>query len=183
VSDLPPETPPHPTGTSTGGRPVRRDQLLPVLHEPRRGAARARSHYRFRKSGTDYFCESSMKWMSGGAKRQCDRALGAAPGRLRQRHGDPLPRRRLGVRPAGWRRERARAALPFRSAINCAAAESGFFILVWLKDGVRLHAVRLWRLYDPRAGTSPGYASGAGNLQLSASNKTWPRGGWASPGR
>ena len=31
---------------------------------------------RFRKSGTEYIRESGMKRMSGGAKRQCDRALG-----------------------------------------------------------------------------------------------------------
>ena len=33
--------------------------------------------------------------------------------------------------------------------------------------------------FEQGGGTSPGFASGAGNLQLSASNKTWPRGGWA----
>jgi hypothetical protein len=36
---------------------------------------RIRSHCRFRNSGTEYDRESGMKWMRGGTKRQCDRAL------------------------------------------------------------------------------------------------------------
>jgi hypothetical protein len=36
---------------------------------------RVQSHCRFRKRGTEYVSESGIKWMSGGAKRQCDRAL------------------------------------------------------------------------------------------------------------
>jgi hypothetical protein len=34
-----------------------------------------RSHCRFRNRGTEYVSTSGMKWMSGGTKRQCDRAL------------------------------------------------------------------------------------------------------------
>jgi hypothetical protein len=37
--------------------------------------ARARSHCRFGKRDTDSLSESSVKWISGGAKRQCDRTL------------------------------------------------------------------------------------------------------------
>ena len=43
------------------------------------GVLRVRSHHRFRNRGTDYVSESGMKWMSGGTKRQCDRALGVLP--------------------------------------------------------------------------------------------------------
>jgi hypothetical protein len=41
------------------------------------GAPRVRSDCRFGSRGTDYFSEYDMKWISGGTKRQCDRALGA----------------------------------------------------------------------------------------------------------
>jgi hypothetical protein len=34
-----------------------------------------RSRCRFRNRGTEYVSESGMKWMGGGTKRQCDRAL------------------------------------------------------------------------------------------------------------
>jgi hypothetical protein len=47
-----------------------------TLHSGAGGPPRVRSHCRFRNRGTDYISESGMKWMSGGAKRQCDRALG-----------------------------------------------------------------------------------------------------------
>jgi hypothetical protein len=40
-------------------------------------APRVRSHCRFRNRGTDYLSTSCMKWMSGNAKRRCDRALSA----------------------------------------------------------------------------------------------------------
>ena len=36
---------------------------------------RVRSHCRFKNRGTEYVSESVMKWMSGGTKRECDRAL------------------------------------------------------------------------------------------------------------
>ena len=36
---------------------------------------RVRSHCRFRNRGTEYVSEFGIKWLSGGAKRQCDRAL------------------------------------------------------------------------------------------------------------
>jgi hypothetical protein len=36
---------------------------------------RIRSHYRFRNRDAEYVSESCIKWMSGGTKRQCDRAL------------------------------------------------------------------------------------------------------------
>jgi hypothetical protein len=42
---------------------------------------RVRSHCRFRKRGTEYASESGMNWTSGGAKRECDRAL-ALPQRV-----------------------------------------------------------------------------------------------------
>jgi hypothetical protein len=45
----------------------------------RGGAGRVRSHCHFRNEGTEYVSESGIKWMSSGAKRQCDRALGAGP--------------------------------------------------------------------------------------------------------
>jgi hypothetical protein len=47
---------------------------------PLGGPGRARSHCRFRNRGTEYVSESSMKWMSGGTKRQCDRTLPRARG-------------------------------------------------------------------------------------------------------
>jgi hypothetical protein len=37
-----------------------------------------RSHCRFRNRSTEYVSESGMKWMSGGTKRQCGRALAPA---------------------------------------------------------------------------------------------------------
>jgi hypothetical protein len=42
----------------------------PVVLPPR-----VRSHCRFRNKDTEYVRGSSIEWMSGGAKRQCDRAL------------------------------------------------------------------------------------------------------------
>ena len=36
---------------------------------------RVRSHCRFRNRGTEYVSGSCIKWIGGGAKRQCDRAL------------------------------------------------------------------------------------------------------------
>ena len=36
---------------------------------------RVRSHSRFRYKAIDYLSESGMRWMSGSAKRQCDRTL------------------------------------------------------------------------------------------------------------
>ena len=47
------------------------------------GGGRVRSHCRFRKRGPEYVSEYGMKWMSGGAERQCDRALGGGPPRWR----------------------------------------------------------------------------------------------------
>jgi hypothetical protein len=47
-------------------------------HQRRRAPGlvpRVRSHCRFRSRGTEYVSESGMKWISGGTKRQCDRAL------------------------------------------------------------------------------------------------------------
>jgi hypothetical protein len=41
--------------------------------------ARVRSHRRFRNRGTEYVSESGIEWMSGGTKRQCDRALVGEP--------------------------------------------------------------------------------------------------------
>jgi hypothetical protein len=48
-----------------------------------------RSHCRFRSRGTEYVRESGMKWMSGGAKRQCGRAQTVPIGRRSPRllHG------------------------------------------------------------------------------------------------
>ena len=63
--------------------------------------ARVRSHCRFRNRGPKYFSESGMKWMSGSAKRQCDRALcptradlvgsNAAARSSRAAEGQPVP--------------------------------------------------------------------------------------------
>jgi hypothetical protein len=54
-----------------------------------RARRRARSNCQFRNRGTDYISESGMKWMSGGARRQCDRALA----RCRRGRAQPLLRR------------------------------------------------------------------------------------------
>jgi hypothetical protein len=57
-----------------------------------------RLHFRFRNRGTDSFRESGMKWASGSAKRQCDRAVPAGPSRFDEddeREGDV---RRVGPR-------------------------------------------------------------------------------------
>jgi hypothetical protein len=57
-------------------RPQRAEHLL---HRDARAVVvdlrRVRSHCRFRNRGTEYVTESGMKWMSGGAKRQCGRVL------------------------------------------------------------------------------------------------------------
>ena len=37
--------------------------------------SRVRPHCHFRNRRTEYISESGMKWISGGTKRQCDRAL------------------------------------------------------------------------------------------------------------
>jgi hypothetical protein len=47
---------------------------------------------RFRDRGTEYVRESGMKWMSGGARRQCEASPRADPG---QRRVQPLRGRRL----------------------------------------------------------------------------------------
>ena len=47
-------------------------------HKRELGRARVRSHCRFIHRGTESIRKSGMMWMSGGAKRQCDRALGRA---------------------------------------------------------------------------------------------------------
>jgi hypothetical protein len=41
------------------------------------GAPGVRSHGRLRNRGTEYASGSGVKWVRGGAKRRCDRALGA----------------------------------------------------------------------------------------------------------
>jgi hypothetical protein len=56
----------------------------------RRGRPGVRSHCRFRNRGTEYVSEYGIKWISGGAKRQCDRALGR-PGRRGARPPAPRP--------------------------------------------------------------------------------------------
>jgi hypothetical protein len=51
--------------------------------------ARRRARSNCRNRGTDYISESGMKWISGGARRQCDRALA----RRRRGRAQPLLRR------------------------------------------------------------------------------------------
>jgi hypothetical protein len=57
------------------GRPLR--AVVPSSHEVccENIYGRVRSHCRFGNRGTEYVSESVMKRMSGGTKRQCDRAL------------------------------------------------------------------------------------------------------------
>jgi hypothetical protein len=50
--------------------------LLRYLPRPVRGDRRIWSHCRFKSSGIEYVSESGIAGMSGGATRQCDRALG-----------------------------------------------------------------------------------------------------------
>jgi hypothetical protein len=57
----------------------------------RRCAARVRPHCRFRNRGTEYVSDSGAKWMSSSTRRQCDRALCAAP-RPQAEAGDGLTR-------------------------------------------------------------------------------------------
>ena len=65
---------------------------------PRPAVPRVRSYCHFRNRYTEYVSYSGMKWMSGGAKRQCDRALAAlSPGdwiRVARPKSDSLSRRR-----------------------------------------------------------------------------------------
>jgi hypothetical protein len=66
-----------------GRRPLPPDNGGPAAVRARRSPGlralgRVRSHCRFRYRGNQYVSESCMKSVSGGAKRQCDRAL--APG-------------------------------------------------------------------------------------------------------
>ena len=49
--------------------------LTVSARSPRWCPPKVRSHCRFRNRGTKYVSESGMKRMSGGTKRQCDRAL------------------------------------------------------------------------------------------------------------
>ena len=51
------------------------------------GCGRVRSHCRFRYRATEYVRKSGVKWMSGGATRQRDRA----PGRGRERRVSRRP--------------------------------------------------------------------------------------------
>ena len=53
---------------------ARRPSMLFIAQTPQ-NAPGFRSHCRFRNRGTEYVSKSGMKWMSGGAKRQCGRAL------------------------------------------------------------------------------------------------------------
>ena len=67
--------------------------LLEALGGLREVRPRVRSHCRFRNRGTEYVSKTEIKWMSGGAKRPCDRALRsatAAPSRLRRGLGHHL---------------------------------------------------------------------------------------------
>jgi hypothetical protein len=70
---------------------------------------RVRSRRRFRNRGTDSLRESSVKWMSGSTKRQCDRASPSpgAPPRARRRR-PPAPR----MRPRVWSHCRVRKNAP-----------------------------------------------------------------------
>jgi hypothetical protein len=79
---------------------VRSEELVPAL--PRhRHPPRVRSHYRFKNRGTEYIRESGMERMSGGAKRQCDRALHPPPPRrLGNLVGDRLAVEPLHPQPA-----------------------------------------------------------------------------------
>jgi hypothetical protein len=68
---------------------------------PQRLPGRVRSHCRFTNRGTEYVSYSGMKWMSGGTKQQCDRALlpGLPGGRARARRpARALPRLRQGAK-------------------------------------------------------------------------------------
>jgi hypothetical protein len=72
--------------------------VIAALSTAARPASRVRSHCRFRERGIDYTSEYGIKWMSGGTKRQCDRALparadrGASGGSARSRRGAAGPR-------------------------------------------------------------------------------------------
>jgi hypothetical protein len=55
--------------TPDGGTGSRR------LGGSRNSRPRVRSHCRFSNRGTEYVSESGMKWVSGSAKQECDRAL------------------------------------------------------------------------------------------------------------
>jgi hypothetical protein len=67
-------------GGGTGGPREERGQHAPLVAAVSRGGldgevTRVRSHCHFRNRGADSLSESGIKWMSGGTKRQCDRAL------------------------------------------------------------------------------------------------------------
>ena len=59
-------------------KPHHRRQPVALLR-PHQPPPRVRSHCRFSNRRTEYFSESGMKWMSGSAKRHCDRALPPPP--------------------------------------------------------------------------------------------------------
>jgi hypothetical protein len=63
--------------TGSRGRPPARPGHGSAREGERREARqpRVRSHCRFRHGCTEYVSESGVKWMGGGTKRQCDRAL------------------------------------------------------------------------------------------------------------
>jgi hypothetical protein len=70
-----------------------------------RGSPRVRSHCRFRNSGAGYVSESGMKRTSGGAKRQCDRALcsPSSPGEISLKiFSLPTCRGAWGIRQLLW---------------------------------------------------------------------------------
>ena len=68
---------------------------------------RVRPHCRFRNRGTEYVSKSGINWMSGGAKRQCDRALVMPLVELRHALLDVVPQP-----------EHLRLRLELRSACN-----------------------------------------------------------------
>jgi hypothetical protein len=87
-------------------------------HRDREAGLRPRvwSHCRFRNRGTEYASKYGVKWASGGAKRQCDRALLGLRGQLRKVL-DPLQllrRRRL----AHWQEARHRTARRRQAVVN-----------------------------------------------------------------
>jgi hypothetical protein len=69
--------PPPPTSMA---RPTRRPSRRPAAARWPAATASSRpgvrSHCRFRKRGSEHVSDSGMKWVGGGAKRRCGRALG-----------------------------------------------------------------------------------------------------------
>ena len=156
-------------------------RLAPLLCPAKLRPGGVRSHCRFRHSGAKYVSASGMKWMSGGTKRQCDRAL--RPGRLAAEQGRRHPLAALQGRTP---HERARPAPPsgargpgdagVQRIASAHIPESGVCAPAAFSCAGRTPAVQLGTLREPACGCAQErrYWDGAAYVARRMTVKTVP---------